>query len=165
MIRLSIRIGEIVPDFTLPSSEGGNVSLQDFRGQNVVLYFYPKDMTPGCTVEACDFRDYHPRFRELNTVVIGISPDPVKSHQRFIEKHDLPFLLLSDEDHRVAEMFGVWGEKQMFGKKFFGINRSTFVINSEGKLVREWRNVKVDGHVEEILSFISGEISQSSTEE
>lgn len=146
--------GQIVPDFTLPSSSGEEVSLSDFRGKKVVLYFYPKNMTPSCTDEACDFRDRHGELREAGAEVIGISPDPVKSHGRFIQKHELPFLLLSDEDHAVSEMFGVWQLKKMYGREFEGIVRSTFVIDEEGRLAREWRKVRVKGHADQVLQAV-----------
>lgn len=146
--------GQIVPDFTLPSSSGEEVSLSDFRGKKVVLYFYPKNMTPSCTDEACDFRDRHRELREAGAEVIGISPDPVKSHGRFIQKHELPFLLLSDEDHAVSEMFGVWQLKKMYGREFEGIVRSTFVIDEEGRLAREWRKVRVKGHADQVLQAV-----------
>lgn len=149
-----VQVGQAVPDFTLPASSGKDVSLSDFRGKKVVLYFYPKDMTPGCTTESCDFRDYNGQFEQLNTVVIGISPDDLKSHAKFIEKHGLPFLLLSDTEHKVCELFGVWKEKNLYGKKHMGVERSTFLIDEEGKLLREWRKVKVNGHVEEVLEAV-----------
>ncbi|MCZ0756562.1 thioredoxin-dependent thiol peroxidase [Anoxybacillus sp. J5B_2022] len=147
-------IGNPAPDFTLPASNGQIVSLSDFRGKFVVLYFYPKDMTPGCTTEACDFRDYYDQFRDLNAVILGVSTDSVERHQKFIEKYALPFLLLADEQHEVAEKYGVWKQKKNFGKEYMGIERSTFVIDEEGKLLKEWRGVKVKGHVEEALAYI-----------
>lgn len=149
-----VEVGKPVPDFTLPASNGKEVSLSDYRGQKVVLYFYPKDMTPGCTTESCDFRDYNSEFEKRNTEVLGISADDLQSHEKFIQKHQLPFLLLSDEEHKVCEMFGVWKPKKMFGKEFLGIERSTFVIDEDGRLAKEWRKVKVNGHVEEVLEFI-----------
>ncbi|WP_339060179.1 thioredoxin-dependent thiol peroxidase [Tepidibacillus marianensis] len=145
---------EKAPDFTLPSSHGDRVSLHDFPGKYIVLYFYPKDNTPGCTTEACSFRDYHEEFKGLNAVILGISPDPLKSHDKFIEKYQLPFLLLSDEDHQVAESYGVWKLKKMYGKEYMGIERSTFIIDPEGKLIQIFRKVKVTGHVEAALEFI-----------
>ena len=150
----ALRIGQAVPNFTLPGSNGQNISLADYRGKKVVIYFYPKDMTPGCTQESCDFRDYHGDFEKYNAVVLGISPDPLKSHAKFIEKHQLPFPLLSDEDHQVAELFGVWQLKKNFGKEYMGIVRSTFLIDEEGKLAQEWRSVKVKGHTEEVLAAV-----------
>jgi peroxiredoxin Q/BCP len=150
---------EMAPDFTLPASNGEKVSLSDFKGKNVVLYFYPKDMTPGCTTQACDFRDRHEDFSGLDTVILGVSPDPLERHEKFIEKHGLPFLLLADENHEVAETYGVWKLKKNFGKEYMGIERSTFIIDKEGKLVKEWRNVKVKGHVEEALQYIKSHLS------
>lgn len=150
----ALHIGQAVPNFTLPASNGQDVSLADYRGKKVVIYFYPKDMTPGCTQESCDFRDYHGDFEKYNTVVLGISPDPLKSHAKFIEKHQLPFTLLSDENHQAAELFGVWQLKKNFGKEYMGIVRSTFLIDEEGKLVQEWRSVKVKGHTEEVLAAV-----------
>lgn len=150
----ALPIGQAVPNFTLPGSNGQEVSLADYRGKKVVIYFYPKDMTPGCTQESCDFRDYHGDFEKFNTVVIGISPDPLKSHTKFIEKHQLPFTLLSDEEHQVAELFGVWQLKKNYGKEYMGIVRSTFLIDEEGKLMQEWRSVRVKGHTEEVLEAV-----------
>lgn len=154
-----IAVGQAAPEFTLQANNNQTISLSQYHGKNVVLYFYPKDMTPGCTTEACDFRDYHPKFAELNTVVLGISPDEVKSHDKFIAKHDLPFPLLADPDHQVAEAYGVWVLKKMYGREYMGIERSTFVIDSEGKIAKEYRKVKVKGHVQEVLQFISEELS------
>ncbi|AKO91158.1 MULTISPECIES: thioredoxin-dependent thiol peroxidase [Priestia] len=151
---MTLNLGEKAPEFSLPSNTGEEVKLSDFEGKFVVLYFYPKDMTPGCTTEACDFRDQHESFKELDAVILGISPDPVARHQKFIDKHDLPFLLLADEEHKVAELYDVWKLKKNFGKEYMGIERSTFVINKEGELLKEWRKVRVAGHVEEALQFI-----------
>jgi peroxiredoxin Q/BCP len=150
-----IKIGQPVPDFTLPASNGKQVSLRDFRGSKVVLFFYPKDSTPTCTAESCDFRDNYARFAAADAAVIGISPDDLKSHARFIAKHELPFLLLSDTDHAVCELFGVWQEKSMYGRKYMGVVRSTFLIDEAGVLLREWRKVKVKGHVEEVLAAVN----------
>lgn len=151
---MTVEVGEQVIDFTLPNQQGENVSLSDFKGKSVVLYFYPKDMTPGCTTQACDFRDEHKNFSELNAVIIGVSPDPAASHQKFIAKHDLPFLLLADEDHKLAKEFRTWILKNNFGKEYYGIERSTFIINEEGKLEKEFRKVRVKGHVEEALNYM-----------
>lgn len=156
---MSLEMGQAAPDFTLKANTGEDVSLSDFRGKNVVLYFYPKDMTPGCTTEACDFRDHYSELQGLNTVVLGVSPDPVDRHTKFIEKHDLPFLLLADEDHEVAEQYGVWKLKKNFGKEYMGIERSTFIIDSEGKLVKEWRKVSVKDHVKETAEYIKEHIA------
>lgn len=151
---MALTIGEKAPDFSLPATNGENVKLSDFRGKNVVLYFYPKDMTPGCTTEACDFRDQHEHFSNLNTVILGVSPDPVERHHKFIDKHGLPFMLLTDEQHEVAKQYEVWKLKKNFGKEYMGIERSTFLIDQEGNLVKEWRKVRVKGHVEEALQFV-----------
>ncbi|NGQ97366.1 thioredoxin-dependent thiol peroxidase [Brevibacillus sp. SYP-B805] len=150
----ALAAGQAAPDFTLPASHGRTISLKDFRGKNVVLYFYPKDMTPGCTTEACDFRDFHPEFAKWNTVVLGISPDDVKSHDKFIAKHELPFPLLADVDHRVAEAYGVWVLKKMYGREYMGIERSTFLIDANGMIVHVWPKVKVAGHVQDVLQVI-----------
>lgn len=149
-----VAVGQMAPDFTLEASNGEQVKLSDFLGKHVVLYFYPKDMTPGCTTEACDFRDAYGVFQKKDTVILGVSPDPANRHLKFIEKHDLPFLLLVDEQHEVAELYDVWKLKKNFGKEYMGIERSTFLINKQGELVKEWRKVKVKGHVEEVLSYI-----------
>lgn len=151
---MTVKTGEKAPDFTLEANNGEKVSLSDFKGKNVVLYFYPKDMTPGCTTEACDFRDRHSEFNDQDTVILGVSPDPIDRHKKFIEKHDLPFLLLADEDHEVAEKYDVWQLKKNFGKEYMGIVRSTFIIDKDGELVKEWRKVRVKDHVEEALTYI-----------
>ncbi|AXA37105.1 MAG: thioredoxin-dependent thiol peroxidase [Candidatus Sumerlaea chitinivorans] len=148
---MTVQEGAIAPDFTLLASNGKNVSLSDFRGKWVVLYFYPKDDTSGCTREACSFRDNIKKLESLGAVVIGVSPDDLKSHDRFINKYSLPFLLLSDPDHKVAELYGVWKEKNMYGRKIMGIQRSTFLIAPDGRLHKAWRKVKVDTHVDEVL--------------
>ncbi|WP_028399867.1 thioredoxin-dependent thiol peroxidase [Ectobacillus panaciterrae] len=149
-----IETGKKAPDFTLPASNGEQVKLSDFHGKNVVLYFYPKDMTPGCTTQACDFRDAYDLFQEQNTVILGVSPDPLSKHAKFIEKHSLSFLLLADEQHEAAGLYEVWKLKKNFGKEYMGIERSTFLIDKDGALVKEWRKVKVKNHAEEVLSFI-----------
>jgi peroxiredoxin Q/BCP len=133
--------------FDLPAFPKGRVKLSDLKGKYVVLYFYPRDNTPGCTIEACDFRDRHDDFTGEDVVVLGISPDSVATHGKFTEKFSLPFPLLADEDHAVAEKYGVWVEKNMYGKKSMGIQRATFVIDPEGKIAAAWPKVKVDGHV------------------
>ncbi|WP_033826414.1 thioredoxin-dependent thiol peroxidase [Bacillus andreraoultii] len=156
---MTVSIGEQVSDIELLASNGEKVKLSDFRGKHVVLYFYPKDMTPGCTTEACTFRDYHDDFTNLNAVILGVSADPLEKHQKFIDKHGLPFLLLVDDEHKLCEQFGVWKEKNVFGKIGFGIERSTFIIDEEGTLVKEWRKVKVQGHVEEALQYIKDHLS------
>ena len=138
-------------DFTLPANNGENVKLSDFLGKRVVLYFYPKDNTPGCTQEACNFRDNFERLTAKNVVVLGVSKDSIKKHEGFVAKQKLPFLLLSDENSDVCEKYGVWNEKISFGKKYFGIIRSTFLIDEKGEIIKEWRKVKVEGHVDEII--------------
>ena len=131
-------------------------SLNDFKGQKIILYFYPKDNTSRCTQEACDFRDNLNRLIKYG-VLIGVSPDSIKSHKSFKEKQSLNFILLSDSEHRLAESFGVWVEKSMYGRKYMGIDRSTFIINEEGEIEKEWRKVKVKGHVDEVIKYITGE--------
>ncbi|KAB3537679.1 peroxiredoxin [Bacillus safensis] len=148
---MTIEVGQQVPDIELTGDNGEKIKLSDFKGKHIVLYFYPKDMTPGCTTEACDFRDRHQSFAELDAVIIGVSPDSQDKHQKFKEKHDLPFLLLVDDEQKLSEAFGVWKLKKNFGKEYMGIERSTFLINKEGTLVKEWRKVKVKDHVEEAL--------------
>ncbi|MCY7480604.1 MULTISPECIES: thioredoxin-dependent thiol peroxidase [Bacillus] len=148
---MTIEVGQQVPYIELTGDNGEKVKLSDFKGKHIVLYFYPKDMTPGCTTEACDFRDRYQSFAELDAVIIGVSPDSQDKHQKFKEKHDLPFLLLVDDEQKLSEAFGVWKLKKNFGKEYMGIERSTFLINKEGTLVKEWRKVKVKDHVEEAL--------------
>ena len=149
-----MEIGTIVPDFTLMGSDGKEHKLNDYKGKKVVLYFYPKDNTPGCTTEACDFRDNINEINNLNAVVLGISKDNLNSHNKFIEKFNLPFILLSDEDKIVCNLYDVIKEKNMYGKKVLGIERSTFLIDEEGKLIKEFRKVKVKGHIEEVLNSL-----------
>ncbi len=149
-----LKIGDPAIDFTLPASNGEWVTLSKQKGKMVVLYFYPKDMTPGCTTEACDFRDYSPDFEKFNTIILGVSRDPIKKHQRFIEKYQLPFLLLSDEEGKVCQQYDVIKEKNMFGRKVLGIERSTFVIDESGKIVKIYRKVRVKNHVQEVLTFV-----------
>lgn len=150
------RIGDKAPAFTLPAWPGGKrVKLSDFKGRNVVLYFYPKDMTPGCTTQACDFRDSHSALDAADTVVLGISPDSLEDHEKFAAKYELPFTLLSDADHAVAEKYGSWVEKNMYGRKSWGVQRSTFLINKDGKIAHIWPRVKVDGHVAAVASKVA----------
>lgn len=145
-------------DFTLKETDGKNISLSDFKGKNVVLYFYPKDNTSGCTAEAREFRDLHDEFEKLDTVILGISRDSLKSHAKFREKENLPFLLLSDEDKKVHELFNVMKLKKMYGKEYMGVERSTFIFNKEGELVKKFRNVKAKGHAEKVLEYIKEEL-------
>ena len=146
------KVGDLAPDFTAPTDGGGSIRLKDLRGQQVVLYFYPKDNTPGCTTESCEFRDAQAEFEAKSAVILGISPDGVKSHDKFKSKFDLPFTLVSDEDHQIAESYGAWQEKSMYGRKYMGIQRSTFVIDQEGKITDVYAKVKVKGHVADVLT-------------
>ena len=146
--------GKNAPLFTLPDSKGNKIALKDLAGKPVVIYFYPKDMTSGCTAESCDFRDAFPDFRKLKTTIIGISRDSVESHKKFSDKYGLPFYLLSDEAGKVTEKYGVWKEKSMYGRKYMGIERTTFVIDKNGKIAKKFPKVKVKDHVEEVLKVI-----------
>jgi len=146
--------GRQAPAFTLPSHDGERIRLTSFRGRWVVLYFYPKDMTPGCTLEACDFRDLAPQFKRRKAVVLGVSPDDAASHERFARKHKLPFPLLVDRDSKVAARYGVWREKSNYGRKYMGIVRSTFLIDPAGKLARVFDNLRVKGHAEKVLKTL-----------
>jgi peroxiredoxin Q/BCP len=148
---MSVDVGDKAPSFTLPADGGGKVSLKDLKGKTVVLYFYPKDDTSGCTAEACAFRDALPDFSKVKAEIIGISRDPVKSHDKFKAKYDLPFPLASDEDGKVCEAYGTWVEKSMYGRKYMGIERSTFLIDGKGVIRNVWRKVKVPGHADEVL--------------
>lgn len=147
-------IGKVAPSFLLSSDEG-NISLSELKGKNVVLYFYPKDDTPGCTIEAQDFSKKAPEFEKLDCVILGVSKDSVKSHCNFVNKYNLAFNLLSDANGEICQKYGVIKEKSMFGKKYFGIDRSTFLINKMGKIVRVWNSVKVKDHVEEVLKALA----------
>ncbi|MBA3710496.1 MAG: thioredoxin-dependent thiol peroxidase [Planctomycetes bacterium] len=139
------------PNFSLPGSDGKTHTLKDHLGKPLVVYFYPKDNTTGCTNQACAFRDAHARLRKLGVTVIGVSPDSIASHGRFIAKHTLPFLLLADEDHALAEKLGVWAEKKLYGRTYLGIVRSTFLIGADGTVLEEWRSVKVPGHIDAVI--------------
>lgn len=152
-----LKIGDKAPVFTLLDKNNRKISLKDFKEKKVVLYFYPKDMTSGCTQEACDFRDSFPAFNKLKAVVLGISADSVASHIKFAEKYELPFTLLSDENKEVVEKYGVWKEKSMYGKKYMGIERTTFIIDGEGRIKNIFPKVKVAGHIEEVMKAL-GEI-------
>jgi peroxiredoxin Q/BCP len=147
--------GKPAPDFELTSDKGERVKLSDFRGQPVVLYFYPKDDTPGCTTQACGIRDEYGEFEKRGAVVLGVSPDTEESHVKFRDKYQLPFTLLADPEHDVAETYGVWVEKNFGGKKYMGINRSTFVIDDEGNVSKTMRGVKPDTHAEKVLAALS----------
>ncbi len=148
-------IGKPAPEFTLPSTTGENISLKQFKGKKtVVLYFYPKDETPGCTREACDFRDHFAEFEQHHTVILGVSTDGLDSHQHFREKQRLPFPLLADEDATVSKMYGVYKQKNLYGKKSMGIERTTFVIDRTGRIAQIYPKVKVEGHVADLLEFV-----------
>ncbi len=151
---MSVREGQPAPDFALPSTDGNTVRLSDLRGKKVVLYFYPKDDTPGCTKEACSFRDNLGVLQSMGVAVLGVSPDSVASHQRFAQKYGLTFPLLADEGAQVATLYGVWKEKMQYGRTYMGIERTTFLIDEEGVVRRIFPKVKVDGHVEEVLEAI-----------
>lgn len=148
-------VNQKAPDFTLLNEKGEPVSLSDFKGKKVILYFYPKDMTPGCTTEACEFRNHYESFSDLNAVILGVSGDSVSRHKQFIEKYNLPFSLLVDEDHEVCQKYGVWVMKKNFGKEYMGIERSTFLIDEEGTVIKEWRKVRVKNHIEDVLNVLS----------
>ena len=147
-----LAVGQPAPAFSAPASSGKVISLSHLKGKTVVLYFYPKDDTPGCTAEACSFRDSHGVFTKKKVVVLGVSPDNAKSHAKFIEKFGLPFPLLSDPDHTLCEAYGVWVEKSMYGRKYMGVERSTFVIGPDGKLKAIYRKVKPEAHTAEVLA-------------
>ena len=155
-----MKIGDKAPNFSLDGSKGEKVSLEDYRGEkNVVLYFYPKDNTPGWTTEASEFRDLQGEFKKYDTVILGVSPDNMKSHEKFIDKVDIPFILLSDSEIEVGDMYDVFKMKNLFGKSAIGLERSTFIIDKEGKLVREYRKVKAKGHAKEVLEFVEKNLS------
>jgi peroxiredoxin Q/BCP len=152
MTSKKIAVGKAAPTFTLPAAGGGAWKLKDAAGKNVVLYFYPRDNTPGCTTEGIDFNALLSAFKKARTMVVGISADSIASHRKFCDKHGFEFELLADEDHAVCELYGVFKEKSLYGKKFMGIERSTFLIDAKGVLQREWRKVKVNGHAAEVLA-------------
>lgn len=149
-----LKEGMIAPDFDLMDQDGNPHKLVDYRGKVVVLYFYPKDDTPGCTVEACNFRDNFKVFKSAGVEILGISPDSVKSHAKFQQKHLLPFTLLADEDHQVCEVYGVWGLKKFMGKEYYGVYRTTYVIDEQGLIKKTFENVKPNEHAQEILSLL-----------
>jgi peroxiredoxin Q/BCP len=151
---MSLNSGDKAPAFTMKTDGNGSVSLANLKGQNVVLYFYPKDDTSGCTAEACGFRDNLPKFGKVEATVIGVSRDSAESHDKFKKKYKLPFMLASDEDGSVCNAYGTWVEKSMYGRKYMGIERATFLIDGEGVVRQVWRKVKVPGHVEEVLAAV-----------
>ena len=151
-IELKLKEGDVAPKFSAATSGGGKISLADYKGQNVILYFYPKDDTPGCTKEACAFRDDFAEFKKKNAVVFGISTDPVKAHDKFVEKFKLPFTLLADADKKIVEAYGVWGEKTFMGRKYRGTHRVTFLIGPDGRINKIWPLVKPETHAAEVLA-------------
>ena len=150
----NLKEGDVAPEFSAATNGGGKISLADFKGKNVILYFYPKDDTPGCTKEACAFRDHFAEFKKRGAVVLGVSTDPVKSHDKFVEKFKLPFTLLADEDKKIVEAYGVWGEKSFMGRKYLGTHRVTFLIGPDGRIKKIWPQVKPEEHVQEVLSAL-----------
>jgi thioredoxin-dependent peroxiredoxin len=153
---LTLKEGDLAPTFTVNTSGGGRISLADYLGKNVILFFYPKDDTPGCTKEACAFRDQFADFQKQGAVVLGVSTDPVKSHDKFVTKFKLPFTLLADEDKKIVEAYGVWGEKSFMGRKYLGTHRVTFLIGPDGRIKRIWPKVKPEEHPEEVLAALRG---------
>jgi len=153
-IELKLKEGDKAPEFSANTNGGGKISLADYLGKNVILYFYPKDDTPGCTKEACAFRDSFSEFKKRGAIVFGVSPDSVKSHDKFVEKFKLPFTLLADEDKKIVEAYGVWGEKSFMGKKYLGVHRVTFLIGPDGKIKKIWPQVKPDEHAAEVLAML-----------
>lgn len=153
---MTLEVGDKAPDFTLATDGDGSVTLSKLKGKKVVLYFYPKDDTTGCTAEACAFRDMFPRFKKMDATVIGISRDSVARHDKFKKKYELPFTLASDSEGEVTEAYGVWVEKSMYGRKYMGIERATFLIDEKGKIAQIWHKVKVPGHADEVLKAVNG---------
>ncbi len=151
-----LKPGDAAPDFRAATDAGQEIRLKDLRGRKVILYFYPKDDTPGCTQEACEFRDLHPRFDRQRAVVLGISPDSITSHVKFKTKFGLPFTRVSDEDKKIAAAYGVWKEKSLYGRKYMGVERTTFLIDEKGRIEQIWEKVKVKGHAAELLAAVSG---------
>lgn len=152
---MSLDIGDKAPDFTLPTDGNGSVTLAKLKGKKIVLYFYPKDDTSGCTAEACAFRDMFPRFKKMDAVVIGVSRDSVAKHDKFKKKYELPFTLGADEDGKVTEKYGVWVQKSLYGRKYMGIERATFLIDEKGVIRQIWHKVKVPGHADEVLAAVN----------
>ena len=149
-----IKEGTKALDFKAPASNGETIALKDLKGKNIVLYFYPKDNTPGCTVQACGFRDSFEQIEKLGAVILGVSPDSLKSHDKFINKFQLPFILLADEDKKICQDYGVWVEKSMYGKKYMGVARTTFIIGKDGKIAKIFDKVKPEGHNEEVIETL-----------
>ena len=153
-LQLKLKEGDVAPTFTAATNGAGRISLADYQGKNVILYFYPKDDTPGCTKEACAFRDHWDEFKKKGAVVLGVSTDKVKSHDKFVEKYKLPFPLLADENKKIVEAYGVWGPKTFMGKEYLGTARATFLIGADGRIKKIWPKVKVEEHWEEVLAAL-----------
>jgi peroxiredoxin Q/BCP len=153
---MALTEGDKAPDFSLPASNGQTISLKDFAGKKVVVFFYPRDNTPGCTRGVCSVRDYHDDIQEAGAIVLGVSGDSLKSHDNFISKYDLPFLLLSDADNETSAEYGAWGEKKNYGRTYMGINRITYLIDEKGRVAKAWPKVKPDNHGEEVLAAVRG---------
>jgi peroxiredoxin Q/BCP len=153
---MTLKVGSLAPDFRLQDETGANRQLSEFRGKPVVLYFYPKDDTPGCTTEACNFRDGYGDYQRAGVVILGISPDTVKSHEDFKTKYNLPFTLLADADHKICDLYQVWGRKKFAGREYDGVFRTTYLISAEGIIIKAFENVKPDGHSQEVLAALSG---------
>jgi peroxiredoxin Q/BCP len=149
-----LQVGDLAPEAKLPSTEGKDVSLADYRGKFVALFFYPQDLTPTCSQEACDFRDYAAEFQAAGAQVIGVSPDPIERHRKFIAKYGLNYPLVSDPEHKWIGPFGVWARKKLYGREYMGLVRSTFLIGPDGRIVREWRNIRVKNHVDRVLEAV-----------
>jgi peroxiredoxin Q/BCP len=154
-LELKLKEGDVAPGFSAMTNGGGKVSLADFKGKNVILYFYPKDDTSGCTKEACGFRDEFAEFKKHGAVVLGVSPDSVKSHDKFVKKYNLPFTLLADEDKKIVEAYGVWGQKTFWGRKYMGVYRVTFLIGPDGHIKKIWPDVKLEEHVKAVLAALA----------
>lgn len=153
-LELKLQVGDLAPAFTSVTNGGGKISLADFQGKNVILYFYPKDNTSGCTKEACAFRDHFAEFKKRGAVVLGVSTDSAKSHDKFVEKFHLPFTLLADDDKKIVTAYGVWGEKSFMGRKYMGTYRVTFLIGPDGRIKKIWPKVKPEEHVDEVLAVL-----------
>jgi len=155
-VKSNVKVGAKAPDFVLLSDTGEEISLASFKGKTVVLYFYPKDDTTGCTMEACEFRDLFPRFTKGNAVILGVSPDSPRKHANFKKKYDLPFTLLSDKDHKVAEQYGLWVEKLFWGRKYMGVERTTYIIGADGKIKQIFAKVNPEGHAADVQATLKG---------
>jgi len=154
-LELKLKEGDVAPDFSAMTNGGGKISLAGLKGKNVILYFYPKDDTSGCTKEACGFRDGFAAFKKRGAVILGVSPDSVKSHDKFVKKYSLPFTLLADEDKKIVEAYGVWGQKTFWGRKYMGVYRVTFLIGPDGRIKKIWPDVKPEEHPQEVLEALA----------